>query len=525
MRPIQSLPLEEYYLWKRKVETQYPWQRQFLNSEFLKYEIKRTKDCQDWYKKFLKSGNNSGLGVASFYIVPMEISSPWKAAIADLGNFNYVGLSALFNSPSVTVTALIPYTIKQPQEYRLIEIIKSKRMNIVNRRLNMVEPVAIIDSWDYLKSDSIYVDVPYEKKIIQNVLSENLIDNDQISLSFQSPIISAPYVDGSIGGISLSSISGDSAFAKELLKTIQQVVPPEYRTLIPPKSAYNGHTFPYLEGIGFHLAERPYLDHNIFSTLYAKQYPILENEQSQRYKFNGEFSIFSTFNPDEGNVTQIWKESLKNFNATEVTLPWEIDELIEWDVDLRRLKRVVSEDLWMQVVNARQCMPRMNADADNDFIKTINLLKADLDTLLSDVNKQAESREYLISSMMHQLSYNLKRVAQSIARADENDLLDGKHLKKARGLIIDNFTGFIHHPRFHLVKSRMESKKEDARFSVIQTEIINHPRSSTAEIFEAIKTTKLFKDIYDLQELLDWLHRRGHMIIDSNKRYIWVGIK
>ncbi len=141
-----------------------------------------------------------------------------------------------------------------------------QRTNIFNRRLNIVEPVVLIESWDYLKSDSIYKDVPYEKQIIQNIISENLIDNSQISLSFQLPIISAPYAGGSFGGISLSSISYDSEFAKELLRTMQLLVPPEYRTLQPPKNVYNGYTFPYLEGIGFHLAERPYWDYNVLST-------------------------------------------------------------------------------------------------------------------------------------------------------------------------------------------------------------------------------------------------------------------
>lgn len=524
MRPTQLLSLQEYYLWKEKAETQYSWQRQYLNCEFLKYEEKMIRDCEKWYRIFIKAENGSNLDYASFYAVPMEISSSWKAAIADSGSYRYVGLSALYNSPSVTVMALVPYTVKQPQEYRLIEITKSKRMNVVNRRLNHVQPVVVIEDWDYLESDHIYIDVPYEKQIIQHILNENLIDNDQISQSFQSPIISAPYVDGSIGGISLSSISCDSSFSKELLKTIQQLVPPEYRTLIPPQKAYKGYTFPYSEGIGFHLAERPFSDNNVLSTLYAREHSRLEAEQLRRYKFSGEFSIFSTFNPDIGNVTQIWKESMKKFTATEVTLPWDLDELIEWDTDLRRLKSAVNEDLWIQVVNSRQYMPGMSADTDNDYIKTMKLLKEDLDTLLSDAIQQADSREYLVSSMLYPSSYNLKRVAQSIARAEEKDQLDSRHLKKARDLIIDNFTGFINHPRFRLFKSRMEAKKEDARYSVVQTEIINHSGSSTAEIYEAIKTTKLFRDIYDLQELLDWLHRKGYVIIDSNKRYVWTGI-
>ncbi len=93
----------------------------------------------------------------------------------------------------------------------------------------------------------------------------------------------------------------------------------------------------------------------------------------------------------------------------------------------------------------------------------------------SDIIRQADSREYLIGSMLYPTSYNLKRVAQSIARDEEKDQLDGKHLKKARDLIVDNFTGFINHPEFSSIKSRMEGKKENARYSIVQTEIINHP--------------------------------------------------
>ncbi len=523
MKPSNTLSLQDYYLWKKKVETKYPWQRQYLNYEFLGYEEKRIKDCEKWYKTFIKAESGNGLDYASFYVVPMEISSSWKAAIADFGNCKYVGLSALYNSPSVMVTALIPYAIKQPQEYRLIEIVKSKRMNIVNRKTSQVERVLVIESWNPLESDSIYVDIPYEKQIIQNILNENLIDNDQISQSFQMPIISAPYVEGSIGGISLSSLSCDSAFSKELLMTMQQLVPPEYRTSMPPKNAYKGYTFPILEGIGFHLAERPYLDNKVFSTLNAKDHSRLEVELKKRYKFDGEFSIFSTITTDIGNVTQEWKELLKKFTESEVTLPHEINELIDWDVDLKRLKHVINEDLWIQVVKSHRCMPSMNTKADKDYINIMKLLKDDLDTLLADDIKQSDSREYLVGSMLYQSGYNLQRLAQSFARAEEKDQLDNKLLKKARDLIVDNFTGFIKHPRFKSIKSRMESNREDATYSIIQTEIINHPHSSTAEIFEAVQTTKYFKDIYGLQKLLDTLHKNGDVIVDNNKQYVWAG--
>ena len=69
----------------------------------------------------------------------------------------------------------------------------------------------------------------------------------------------------------------------------------------------------------------------------------------------------------------------------------------------------------------------------------------------------------------------------------------------------------------------MIGKRRNARYSVVQTEIINNPFSNVMEIFEDVKSTKLFKDIYDLQNFLDWLHKKGYIIRDSKGGYRWVG--
>ena len=35
----KPVPLNDYYLWRRNVETKLPWNRQYLNWEFLNYEV------------------------------------------------------------------------------------------------------------------------------------------------------------------------------------------------------------------------------------------------------------------------------------------------------------------------------------------------------------------------------------------------------------------------------------------------------------------------------------------------------
>jgi len=298
-------------------------------------------------------------------------------------------------------------------------------------------------------------------------------------------------------------------------------VPPEYRTVMPPKSVYKGSTINYARGINFHFAERPYTSRNILSGICPKEYASVNKELSKRRTFTGEFSIFSTINP-VGSGTAVWKELLGNFTNTEVTLPENLDDLIEADVYLKYLRNVINEDLWIQVVHSRQYKPEINSEMDDVFIRAVAGLKKDFDVLLSDIHKKEEDREYVVRSLLSPSVHNLKRLAQSFARSEEKEVLNADYLKKARNLLIDNFTGFIEHPEFKRMRWKMEASRAQARFSVVQTEIVNNPRSSAAEIFEAVESTGLFRDIYDLQDLLDWMQERGYVIVDMKKQYRWV---
>ena len=521
IRYLEPFTLKEYYLWKRGIESKYPWNRQNPNYEFLEYEKKRLTELGNWHKNFIKTDENQALEEVSFYTVPVKLSSLWRGAIANLGDFNYIGLSALYNSPQVLLLALLPNDKKPPKEYRLIRIVKSKRINIVNERLYNVQPSILIEKWDYLPSDMIYRDIPYEKKIVEKVIRENLIHDKQVSLSFQSPIISTPYEKGSVGGISLSSLLANSEFAKELIKTIQTMVPPEYRGFNPPKGAYKGSDFQYTRGISFHLAERPYFDNNILSGVYDTSYRGVQEELDLRNKFTGEYSIFSAINPDAGNYRQMLKELLKNFTSTEITLPQNIDEMPEADVDLTRLKNVTNEDLWIQIVHSRQINPAIQND--NELINTVKLLRDDYDAILSDSHKQDVDRDYIVRGLIPRSKDNLTRIARSLARSEDKSIVSPIHMKRARNLIIDNLKGFVSSPEFTRIESKIKKKRIDARFSVVQTCIINNPHLSTREIYDDVKPTGLFMDIYDLQKLLDCMEEEGHVIIDINKKYVWIG--
>ncbi|MEA3343418.1 MAG: hypothetical protein U9Q92_04580 [archaeon] len=527
MTYTQLSPLKEYYLWRNKTETVLPWKRQYLNQEFLKIEEASINRLSEWRHKFLKTSEGKALEEAYFYTVPLEISTTWKASIASTKN-NYIGLSALQNNPSVFIVALLPSTIKQPREYQLINIVKSKKIYIFNKRLKIIEPAILIEDWNPLPSDKLYLDIPYEKKIVQNLFKECQINDDQISSSFQAPIMSSPYVHGSYGGITLSSIAGDNTFARELVKTIQFMVPPEYRDLKAPERVHLGSKFQYLPGLNFHFAERPYSDKNFLNGFCDTSCSGLLNELSKRSNFIGEYSIFSTLSPTYGTTNEIWKELMRYYTSTEITLPEDLDELPEMDVNLMGLKKVINEDLWIQTVHSRQITPSFTTQTNNDYIKTLRRIHNDFDAILADIYKRDIEREHLVKTMMVPTQNILKRISQSFARSNDKDTISLSDLKQSRNLLTDNFNGFVNHQRFKSIKYKLEKKKKEndiskTRISIVQTTIIHNQKLSAIEIYEIVKSSNLFRDIYDLQDLLDWLCNNKLAIVDINKKYIWIG--
>ena len=524
MDSLQS-SLKGYYLWRHKTETLYPWNRQYLNWEFLKCEQKRINDLSEWRaSSFLKAEDGEDLREISFYVVPLQLNSFWKGAVAEQGKYNYVGLSGLQNSPHILITALIPDGVKLPQEYRLILITKSKKSFLHNKLNNSTYYSIMIEDWEYLPSDRLYVDVPYEKNHIQKLLKENLSLSGNLLPSFQSPLISSPYVHGSIGGISLSSFlpsfSSDKKFTEELIRTVQKMTPPEYRGLKPPKSFYNGNKFK--DEIGtFHFAERPYFDNKYISSFSDNSLNKLEVEKNNRNNFLGEYSIFSTIDIRNSDKSTMYNYVLKKFTESELTLSDAFENLSPDIVNLKRLKKSIKEDSWIQIVASRQLNPIVNEE-DLLFKKTIDKLREDFDVTLSNDIKKDSLRGEFVKPMIYNTSYNVIRLIQSFARAENREKLKGGDFSKARNLIIDNFGDFVRNPNFKEIKPFLKRIKIDERYSVVQTFLINNSKSTIKDIYESVKSTRLFKDLTDLQRLLDWMQKRGHVWLDKDKKYSWI---
>lgn len=512
------MKLEKYYLWSGDNKPALPWARKYVNLEFLEYEKKIIRDRGRWIKKYNKTENNGDLEEISFYTVPIDLPNPWKTTMAENESFSYTGLSALYNTLLHPLIALFPHSITKPMEFRLIRITSSKKTYLFNKISNQSEPAIIIGDWDYLPSDRIYVDISYEEKIISKLFEENLINDKQLALSFQSPITSAPYMGESTGGISLSSLSRNSALSKELSEIFLRFVPPEYRRLGIPKKAKNGTKYNYFGGIKFHLAEKPYADKNNLSSFYTPRYDGLDRELSKRNRYVGEFSISTQIKYITDNI---W-EMLANFTDNDITISENISDYVEQGNYLKPINNVINEDLWVQIVHSRQLMPVFNANSNRAYDKTLGLLTNDFDVLLSDSFIDERERRIEVGALVQKSCFNVKRLSKSFTRADGKEEVKSKHLKEARNLIIDNFTMLYNHPGSKRAKLAMVHHKDSLKDSVVRRVIKESSGIFMEEIFAKVKSDNLFKGIEDLQKTIEQLEGRGDVYFTRDFGYKWV---
>lgn len=522
MEPI-NFSLREYYLWRDNSSTTLPWKRIYLNTEFLKYEQKRITELVKWREKFIRAKEGDKMEEAYFYTIPLELSSFWKGSIAENGNFRIIGLSGLQNSPAILTIALFPLEVNFPEDYKLIQIVESKKICVWNKKENLIYSMIIVEKWFNLKSDKIYLDVPYEKNYIQKVIKESLVADKNLSLSFQSPLVGAPYISGSVGGVSLSSLSARGPFSRELIKTLIQMSPPEYRGIEPPLKAYQGGKISDIEGVRFHFAERPYFDNKRVTGIYDGSFNNLDLEVNNRTKFLGEYSIFSTITTDYSNISSVWKNLLKRFMATEITIPEHLEELPEIDIDLTKTKKTINEDLWIQIVSARQLNPSFNREQNILLLNIQNKLKEDFDATLSDFNKNDIQREAIIKSiLMPKASENITRLVQSFARGESRENLTEEDFSKARNLILDNLTNLVTHRDFKYIEEIITERRYKERFAIVETCLIGKKGSNINEIYEYVKSSGFFEDFIDLQSFLDWGRQKGFFWKDREGRYYWI---
>lgn len=512
--------LSQVYFWKKNSIYTYPWQRQFLNIDFLKYEKKRIKDVRKWYYDFQKSKIKSSLNEVHYYVTPLDLNSEWKAAIASKKNYNYVGLSALKNCLQVQLIMLIPKDKAVPKDYSLIRISKSKKDFIHNEKKNEVESVIISDDFQEEDPSFVYLDVPFEKRIISKFIKENLVNDDLIADSFQPTISGSPYVVNKKGGISFSAFLKTSPFSDELMKTLKMMQPIEFSGIqfqLSPQ-LMEGKNVLASKGFKFHVAEKNMLGNNYYSAFSSNDYGKLNNELIKRDMFKGEYSIACSLTPRGNKASELLRDVISKFVKTEIMHPYSTDELKYWDVDLLKTQKNIDEDLWLQVVNQRQLKPVIQESSEVNALRQ-NLVKdwqGILESLSLKKNTEHEAKVYSKATLS-----NILKVAQSMSRDIQKENITDSILSKSYNLFVQNAEGLINNDEIQYnIKVVIPERFESAKFNAIRAEL-SIDLLDINELFNNVKDH--FKYIYQLQDYIDnKLLLNGYLYEPKRGFYKWI---
>ena len=518
---VDSFDLNDFYLWSKKSKSKLPWDRAYLNYNFLNHEIARTKIVSKWKTEFKSAKENKELDEISLYVIPCKLSSSISASInSNVNNQKIIGLSLFQNTPSILLIAIIPESCKIPYDFKLINIRSKKRVvinEVTKKPLEFIE----INDWNYIRSDSIYVDVPFEKKRITKLINSSISsDNQNLALGFTQSIVGAPKVINDAGGISFTSFTNSSSFSKEIFKTIQLMLPPEYRCIKPPLRVEKGSWFNYGNGIQFHLAEKPYSDSNYLKGSIFKTVNSMSSELNQRIKYSGEYSSVSSIFCSDNTLSHEFKTLLLNFSKVEFTIPEDLSTC-QFDTDLLRIKREIDSDLWMQVVNYRYVNPSIK----NDSIK-LNLLRKlreDFDSILSDSFKNFEQRDSILESIMKGIQNNVLRLSQSFARYDNTDKVNKNHFVKVRDVLVDNLNDFLNSGYVKSQANIFNKIKINEVYSLIETSLVSCQHQTINQIYESVKDSDLIRDFYHFQSIVDELIEKNWILRHNNGTYYWIG--
>ncbi len=304
---------EEWFLWRKKSDAKKPWDRQYLHTDFLKSEIKRWKDVESWKKRFNSTKIGAKVEEVSFYVLPIKLGRSWLR-YCSLKEYVCKGLSAIKNCPIHTMVAFFPKN-REPSDYSLIKIEDAKKYVILDgySKSTIGHYSLIVESWEELPTDYIYRDIPHEPKIINEILGENISMDDYMIESVKSPLCSSPYVFGDKGGISFNSLLDSSSFAKVLERTMQMMVPPEYRSFEPSESVLKGKDIRIDNRIEIHVAEKIIRGNNFLKSFGSFEYNKMEHENKERSQFLGEYSVVGGLVKSESKGKQLHKDMIHHF--------------------------------------------------------------------------------------------------------------------------------------------------------------------------------------------------------------------
>lgn len=336
--------------------------------------------------------------------------------------------------------------------------------------------------------------------------------------SIGAPLISSPFVLGSVGGISLASILDDPDSSQGLNIALQIMLPPEYRSFFPPKSGISGKYMVMSNGISIHVAERILTGRNYVSSVEGSSFSVMEPEKRNRADFRGKYSILGAMIKSSSTERgQLYKEMLHKFFESEVSIP-NLSEQVDADGVLSLINSV-DEDSWLQIVSMRQKTPILSI-SEREEENYRRKLKEDIDVVLCE--KMPEPFRNIVAEMkVKDCMENLKREAKSLSRAEGKEKVDVDLLCHARNNFLDRFWQLEEDERFRDLKYDAKAEWNKFRSFNVESILIEVNGATIEELYLGVDKT-VFKDIDALKGLLKSLQRKNLVIKDSKNRYIWV---
>ncbi|MFH0808208.1 MAG: hypothetical protein V1888_01160 [archaeon] len=514
------LNAKEYYLWKSKegnlLRNNSPWKRKFLNIEFLNFEKKIINSLHSWRSLFIKAEKDKVINrECKGYSLPIEPDASWKVSIQEVGNFHVRAISALPNDLQAICILLFPKDV--PLNYQPIRILSGKKILIYNSKRFLAEPVLIVYDWEPMPFDEPYLDIPNpEKNIVSKIFGEFGSDKTVVD-SIQSTVVGAPKSsqDG-VGGISLQSKSQDSKLSEEVIKTLMMMVPPELRDCLPPKMQSGEFVRNYRPGISLKVSEKKFRK-SLVGGLAHNDYNNILSKFKDRKSVLEESSVFASLLFENKNIRKDYMASqniINNFSASEITFANELSEEMG-EYNLLSIQKNINEDLWLQIINLRKTSPQSK---EADKINISKILNKDIDALSSEVFPNSDIRRIALSAPLRNLGTNIDRLAQSISRSRLSNKVTHNDYMSARNIFVDNF-GKLTENYSSIFKNIAKSKNSEPskRHQLIIRFLDNNPSRTTMEIWESLKNTWEFKDIIDLQSVLDWEIKNLHISLNSGR--------
>lgn len=517
---MNSLESQEWYLWRRKSDKRYPWNRNpYIDSDFLKSERKRIDDVDMWIKNLRKSSHGASLPDVCYYVMPININPGWLAYFEG-SNYICKGLSELRNCSFNPLIAFFP-SDEVPTDYTLVRINSSKKIALLNSstRSTIGEYAIIVDDLDELDSGSIYEDVPFESRIISKIIKENTYTTDSLAKSIAAPLISAPPVIRGIGGISLASILDDEDYSQGLNIALQTMLPPEYRSFSPPLWGIKGKDIKIVDGISIRLAEKIITGRNYVSSVEGSSFDIMEPEKRKRRAFQGEYSILGALIKSQSRGIRLYEEMLHKFFESEITIP-NLSEQVDADGVLK-LINAIDEDLWIQIARMRDKTPPLDISKQEDESFRRNIL-ADVDVILCERVPDG-FRDIIAEMEVDNCVDNLKREAQSITREEGGKRADLSLLEQARRIFKDRLWMLEEDDMFRNIRYRIRDERDKLRGYIIKNILRELGIATAEEIYQKVNSHEtfrsFFRDLRDLKQLLNWLEQKSRVYKDSRNRY------